>query len=73
MLENSKDACTIMAEVFAIKQIGLRLNTEVLKSAEFQFEWANSLCDIRARSIFHIAVSSVLAIHCSYFVLPEAG
>lgn len=73
MLENSKDTGTVMAEFFSIKQIRLRLNTEVLKSAEFQLERANFLSDIRARSIFHKAVSFVLAIHCSYFSLPEAS
>jgi hypothetical protein len=35
MLENSKDTRTVKAERFAIKQIGIRFNTEILKRAKF--------------------------------------
>jgi len=73
MLENSKDTRIVKAERFAIKQISLRFNTEILKRAKFQLQRADCLSDIRARSIFHVTIPSVFAIHSSYFILPEAG
>ena len=73
MLEYSENARAIIVEVFAVKEVSVRLNTKILKSAELYFQWANHLRDISACSILHKTIVLSLAIDSGNFILPEAG